>query len=369
MGKRFAKWGMILSLLLAIGLAPLALAGQGGEAGMPGGVAERELVIYAAIERKLADELVADFNRLYPGTRVFVVIMEGGEVFSNYMADQARRRESADLLWSGEAALQAALVRDGYAQIYRSAESGSIFPWANYGDMAYATSHEPVAMVYNKRLLQDKELPTSHRALLKTVAEERFRGKIGTCDPEKNGRAFSLLAQDQTSGFNFWGMVQGFGAAELTLAGDYAALLDRVASGGIAFAYNVPAQEAFRRAKSDPNLGAFYAADYTLSQPHTILITRGAPHANAARLWIDYILSARGQALIAEGTGLFPVRGDVAGGWLAREPQKLPGGRGLKVMMPVREMTRYNEQGIRRGFLVRWQEMLKSGKNKKPPLK
>jgi len=323
---------------------------------------EKDLVIYAAIDRKTGDSLINDFSSLYPGIKVYLVDLTGSEVFNSHMQDLGKRRRAADLLWSSEIELQAALVKDGYAATYRAIGSGEIFPWANLYDMVYATAHEPVAMVYNRRLLADKDLPVSHKELLRVVGEERFKGKIATVDPEKNGRAFISLAHDQTSGIRFWNLVQGFGRAGLQICPDYGSLLDRVSSGEALFGYNVPAIEAFRRARSDPAVGVLYFDDYTLSTPQTILVTRDAPHPNAARLWIKYILSVRGQEILTRELNLFPVRGDVAGGEISREPQKLPGGRGLKVMMPERELTRFVEKGIRKGFVLRWKEMLKKAK-------
>ena len=358
-------FGLLMLSLLLSGV----VAGGGVAAGTPdsapgGGELlararkEGALVMYAAIDKVTGEKLVQDFNILYPGIKVYLVDQSGIEVFNNYMFDQGKRREAADLLWSSEVELQAALVKDGYASPYRSTETGAIFSWANLGDLAYATGYEPVAMVYNRKFLAEKDVPASHKVLLKVAAAERFKGKIATCDPEKNGQAFSFLTHDQTSGLQFWSLVKAFGAAGVQLYPDYAALLDRVASGEALLGYNVPAREAFRRAGLDPAVGVLYPGDFTLATPQTILITKGAPHPNAARLWVDYILSARGQELLSRETNLLPVRGGVAGGELARQPHKLPAGRGLKVMMPTGDITRYNEQGIRKGFLLRWRQML-----------
>lgn len=351
---------LLLPLLLLCCLAAAAAAGVSPH--LAGARKEGALVLYAAIDKQVGEYLVRDFNSLYPGIKVYLVDMTGAEVFNSYMYDLGKRRQAADLLWSSEIELQAALVKDGYAAQYNSPEGGAVYSWANLGNMAYATAYEPVAMVYNRKLLAEKEVPASHKALLKAAGEERFKGKIATVDPEKNGRAFIFLAHDQTSGFSFWNLVKGFGASGLQIYPDYAPLLDKVAGGEALFGYNVPAGEAFRRAGTDPAVGVLYPGDYTLATPQTILMTNNAPHPDAARLWLDYILSPRGQGILARVGNLFPVRGDVPGGELTRQPQKLPAGRGLKVMMPAAEITRYNEQGIRKGFVLRWKQMLKLAK-------
>jgi len=325
---------------------------------LAGALKEKELVVYAAINRTAGEKLAADFSTLYPGIRVQLANLSGAEVFNRHMSDIGRRRPVADLLWSSEIELQAALVKEGYAAAFHAGESSALFPWANHQDLAYATAHEPVAMVYNRKLLAEKDVPASHRGLQKAAGEERFRGKIATCDPERNNRAFFFLVHDQIGESRFWSMVSDLGAAGLQLYPDYDSLLDKVASGEALFGYNIPAGEALRRAGTDPSVGVLYFADYTLSTPQTILMAKDAPHPNAARLWVDYLLSLRGQEILTREANLLPVRQGVAGGGMAASTQQLPAGKGLRVMMPAGGITRFLEKGIRRGFLLRWKQML-----------
>lgn len=323
-----------------------------------GALKEGNLVIYADIGKDRGDRLVQEFSSLYPGIKVYLLDMSGTEVFNTHMTDLGRKRRVADILWSSEVELQAALVKDGYAAQYGSREKAAILHWADFGDLAYATSYEPVAMVYNRKFLAQKDIPASHGELGKPGVLARLKGKIATVDPEKNGRAFSFLAHDQTAGIDFWQLVRGFGRSELHVSPGYEALLDRVAAGDALFGYNVPANEALRRAKKDPSIGFFYPGDYTLAIARTMLMSSHAPHPDAARLWIDFVLSKRGQDIIAQGGDSLPVRGDVAGGDIAVDTLKNPANRVLKPMMPAPEITRFNERGIRKGFVLRWKQML-----------
>jgi len=329
---------------------------------LAGALKEKELVVYSAVAGQAGEKLATDFSALYPGIRVQLVNLTGAEVFNRHMSDIGRRRPVADLLWSSEIELQAALVKEGYAAAYHAGGSSALFPWANQQDLAYATAHEPVAMVYNRKLLAEKDVPRSHRELQKAAGDARFKGKIATCDPERNNRAFFFLVHDQMGDYRFWSMVSAFGASGLQLYPDYGALLDKVASGEALLGYNVPAGEALRRAGADPSVGVLYLADYTLSTPQTILMAKDAPHPNAARLWVDYLLSLRGQEIITREGNLLPVRQGVGGGGIAASPQKLPVGKGLRVMMPAGGITRFLEKGIRRGFLLRWKQMLGQAK-------
>jgi iron(III) transport system substrate-binding protein len=67
------------------------------------------------------------------------------------------------------------------------------------------------------------------------------------------------------------------------------------------------------RRRRQPDLGVVMPKDYTLVISRLIFISRHAPHPNAARLWIDYLLPRRGQTLMAEQANLHSVRNDIQG--------------------------------------------------------
>jgi iron(III) transport system substrate-binding protein len=49
------------------------------------------------------------------------------------------------------------------------------------------------------------------------------------------------------------------------------------------------------RAKKDPALGVVLPKDYTLVLSRVLFIGKQAKNPNAAKLWVDYILSQRGR--------------------------------------------------------------------------
>jgi iron(III) transport system substrate-binding protein len=323
-----------------------------------GALKERNLYIYGAVGRKVADQAVAAFEAKYPGIKVDFIEMSGSEAFSRHMRDLGGRKVSADIIWSSEIELQAALLKDNYALGYHSPESDRIYQWANMGDLAYATAFEPVAMAYNTKLVNGKDLPRTHQDLLKAASADVFKGRIALCDPEKNGLSFILLTQEQFSVKNFWPLVKGFGAAGFQQYADYGSMLDSIASGTALFGYSIPSGELFRRAKSDPALGWFYSAEQTLAIPQSVIITKGATNPNSARLWVDFLLSKQGQEIISRNSDLYPVRGDAEGGPITKGPQKVPAGRAFKPVLPGEELTRYSQRGLRRGFILKWKQSL-----------
>ncbi|HXC93799.1 MAG TPA: ABC transporter substrate-binding protein [Geobacteraceae bacterium] len=354
MGKVLKLPGLLLVLSLPFFVA---FAAEAGDDVVAGALKEKNLYIYGAVGRNVADPVVAAFEAKYPGIKVDFIEMSGSETFSRHMSDLGGRRVSADIIWSSEIELQAILLKDNYALSYHSPESGQIYQWANMGDLAYATAFEPVAMAYNTKLVNGKDLPHTHQDLLKSAAV--FNGKIALCNPEKNGLSFMFLTQEMWSVKNFWKLVKGFEATGFLQYADYKALLDSIASGSALFGYNIPSRELFGRAKSDPSLGWFYSEEQTLAVPQSVLITKSATNPNSARLWVDFLLSKQGQEIISRNSDLYPVRGDAEGGAITKGPQKLPTGKAFKPILPGEELTRYNQTGLRRGFIPKWKQSLK----------
>src|SRR6185369_9894977 len=189
---------MLPGFLLVLSLSTsAAFAAETRDDIVAGALKEKNLYVYGAVGKKVADLVVAAFEAKYPEIKVDFIEMSGSEAFSRHMRDLGGRRVSADIIWSSEIELQAILLKDNYALSYHSPEGGQILQWANMGDLAYATAFEPVAMAYNTKLVNGKDLPHTHQELLKSAAV--FNGKIALCNPEKNGLSFMFLTQEMWS--------------------------------------------------------------------------------------------------------------------------------------------------------------------------
>jgi iron(III) transport system substrate-binding protein len=111
--------------------------------------------------------------------------------------------------------------------------------------------------------------------------------------------------------------VSVMGARNVELEANTATMIERVASGKVLIGYNLLGSYALGRAKRDPSLGVVLPRDYTLVLSRVILIAKNARHPNAAKLWLDFVLSRRGQRVLAERSRIFSIRPDVTGEFTA----------------------------------------------------
>lgn len=277
---------------------------------------EGRLVIYSTTDAAVVEPLIADFRALYPRIAVDYEDLSSTELHHRFIAENQLGRESADVLWSSAMDQQAALVSAGYAATYDTPEKPGLPGWASWNDQAYATTYEPVVFAYNKTLLPAAEVPQTHAELAKLLDADpnRFSGKVVSYNIEKSGLGFFLASQDaKVSASGFWDVARALGKARARLELTTEAQVRRLVSGDAVIGYNLLGAYTLARARTNPALGVVYPKDYTLVMSRIALVSKKAAHPNAARLWLDYLLSQRGQTVMVERARLFALRADVPG--------------------------------------------------------
>ena len=317
---------------------------------------EGKVVIYSATDSKAAAFLVKDFNALYPGISVEYNDMNSTEVYNRFISEVAAGGTTADVMWSSAMDLQMKLASDGYALKYRSVEAGKLPAWAVWDDTAYGTTFEPAAIVYNKRLVDAKEVPQTHADFAKLITQLKFKDKVTTYDIEKSGVGFMFMAQDAKENAQFADLEAGFGAAKVRVQSSTGTMLERISSGENLLGYNMLGSYALVRAKTDPSIGVVLPKDYTLILSRVQFINKVAKNVNAAKLWTDYLLSQRGQTVVANGAKLFAIRADVTGETTSTDLIKQIGAANVKPIPVHPVILQYLEPAKRMAFLKKWKD-------------
>ena len=318
---------------------------------------EGKLVVYGATDTKAAEPLIKDFSALYPGIKVEYNDMNTTEVYNRFISETAAGGATADVLWSSAMDLQIKLASEGQAMIYKSPEQAGIPAWASWKDMAYGTTYEPAVFVYNKRLVPAAEVPTTHAEFAKLLSThaDKYKNKVTTYDIEKSGVGFMFITQDSRENPQFWAFAKTLGDVAVRVQSSTGTMLERISSGENLIGYNILGSYALVRAKKDPAIGVSVPKDYALVMSRVLFISKAAKDANAAKLWLDYILSKRGQTIIANESQLFSIRADVSGETTSAALTKQYGAA-LKPV-PVNPMLlQYLDQAKRLAFLKQWKE-------------
>jgi iron(III) transport system substrate-binding protein len=86
------------------------------------------------------------------------------------------------------------------------------------------------------------------------------------------------------------------------------------------------------------------------------LVAKGAKHPNAAKVFLDYLLSRRGQQALAKAS-VYAVRSDVEGETTAASLSKSLGGA-VKPIPVDESLLSYLDQAKRLEFLRQWQKTI-----------
>ena len=355
--------------LAALALAPAFALAQ-VPAGYPANYAatidaakkEGKVVVYSTTDTASAKALIDDFKQLYPGVQVEYNDMNSTEVYNRFIAEKAAGG-SADVLWSSSMDLQIKLANDGGAMEYASPEVPHLPTWSVWKNQAYGTTYEPLAIVYNKRLLTGDEIPQSHADMIRVfkTKNDKLKGKVTTYDIEKSGVGFMLINQDAKDMPNFWDFVKALASVQPRVQSSAGTMMERISSGENLLGFNIFNSYAALRAKKDPSIGIVLPKDYTLVMSRVMFISKTAKQPNAAKLWLDYVLSKRGQDIIANKAELGSIRADVQGEMTVAGYQKQLGNT-LKPIPVSADLLGALDQTKRLEFIKQWQAAMKAGK-------
>ena len=314
---------------------------------------EGVVTIYTTTDETEAADLLAGFQVLRPNIRVEYDELNSTELYDRFLAEAAAGKSAGDLVWSSAMDQQMKLVNDGYAETYASPEAVRLPQWAVWNYQAYGVTAEPVAIAYNKEL-PAAEIPKTHIDLTRLLAgkPEYFKGKVATYDPERSAVGLLFISQDLEITKSTWELVSAMGEAGAKLYSTTSTMLDRIAAGDQLIAYNVIGSYAFERAKQESSLGVALPADYTIVMSRIAFIPKGARHPNAAKLFLDYLLSKDGQTRLA-ARSLGSVRDDVPSSPIEHE----------SFFRPIRvgpELLTYLDQAKRNRFLREWRRALQT---------
>lgn len=302
---------IVLGVLLVFGLGGCDTRVDIGK-----GIGEaRSLTIYSTTDREAFLPAIADFRELHPEVEVSYIQMKTAELDARFRQESASGRPRADLLLSSAMDLQVQLVNEGFAAPHRSANAVLLPNWARWRDEALGFTFEPVVMVFNRKMMEGRKIPASRPELLASLRDDPgfWRGRIGTYDIARSSVGYLIASQDARQSSEFGALAEAFRDADVFKSITTSEILRKIEMGELAMGYNVLGSYARAETDRHPELQIVYPSDYTLAVSRTAVIPKSAPHAQAAHLFLEYLLSVRGQLVLTNRSRLNAVRPEING--------------------------------------------------------
>jgi iron(III) transport system substrate-binding protein len=258
------------------------------------------VVVYTSVDDVFARPIAEQFQR-ETGIKV-ALVPDTEETKSTGLLNRLiaeKERPQADVFWSGDPVRAAILKRKGVSAAYRSplAEglpsefSDSDGHWTGFSARARV-------LLYNASLVRREQAPTS----VLDLASERFRGRACLANPlfgttsMHAAALFSALGDSNARAF-----FEDFARNRGRLVSSNGEVRRRVASGDCAIGITDTDDAAVARREGKPIEVVYPDADGmgTLVVPNCAVLIAGAPHAELARRFIDYLLGPETERRLA----------------------------------------------------------------------
>ncbi|SDJ61324.1 ABC transporter substrate-binding protein [Billgrantia gudaonensis] len=342
-------------LTSALLLALWSLAASGEETlhlHAESGTGQTPLVIGAALDLHQARPLLEDFHRRHPHLDITYRNLTTLELHQRFLDAP----DAADVVLSSAMPWQYRLANDGHAQPLDSDIAHAWPAWARWRHELFAFTFEPIVMVVHRDFTERFGELESHGDLLERLADHprALAGRVVTYDPQRSGAGYTYAIEESRLSPRYWDLVAVLGQARTALAETTGEMLEGLASGRYLVGYNLLGSYVRDAVADHPELTIVVPEDYALVVQRLAFIPRQAPHPEAARLFLDYLLGETGQRTIAERTQLGAVHPDLEGpGTAAALREKL--GDALRPIALGPGLLATLDDLKREALLTRWQ--------------
>ena len=298
-----------LSVVAAAGVAMLALAGcsepsendgsntatSGAEDGATDSAAG-SLTLYTSEPEEKVDEVIAAFNEEHPDVDVQVYRAGTGDLNARIEAEKASGSVEADLIWAADAPTFEAFKSEDLLAQLNDVETGEVIDGAVDPEGYYVgTRIISTVLAYNTSVIDEADAPQSWTDL----TDARFRDKIVMPDPAVSGAA----AYNAT----VWMNNDELGEDWLTALGENAPMIaasngptsQEIAGGGHPVGVVVDYLVRDLAAQGSP-VKEVYATEGSPYITEPIAVFADSKSQSAAELFINFVLSKKGQELAVE---------------------------------------------------------------------
>jgi iron(III) transport system substrate-binding protein len=226
-----------------------------------------------------------------------------GRVLARLNAEMDAGNLSFDALHVANLAPYLTMARNGQLQPYHSPELAAFPDGAHGGDLWTSARVIGVIMAYNKNVLSPDQVPKAWVDILKPA----FKGRKLIIQDSAAGTAFNqMYILERLLGADF---MRAWGAQQPIVAATAPQLIDLLVRGEALVGATVDHFRAFEPDAMKAGIVGVYPSEGMPLALAPVAILKPAPHPNAARLFVDFMLSERGQTLLdTEIFGVYSLR-------------------------------------------------------------
>ena len=260
--------------------------------------AAEKLVVYTSMKESIIGSLKEAFVKKYPDIAMDYQSAGAGKLMAKIATERQSGKIMADIIWTSEVPDFFNMKAEGILEKYESPELKAVInPFSDYDGSFTAIRLGTLGIAYNKRHV--KEAPTQWSDMMKP----EFKKAFGIANPALSGTSYmSIQLLVDKFGWEYIENVHKNGARMGKGSGQ---VIDDTASGDLLACIGVD-YIVNDKIKKGADLALVYPSEM-LVIPSPAAIFKGTPNLDAAKKFVDFLLSEEGQKILAS-QGTLPVR-------------------------------------------------------------
>ena len=295
-----------LAMWVAVAAAMPAAAQETTASMLAAAEKEGKVVWYSSVDVKVGEKIAEAFKKEYPKIEVDVERSGSERVLQRINQEYQSGIKNVDVVNSSDASHFLFWKQQGWLAKHTPPDAQKFAPQYRDPDGTYFTWRATLdCMAYNTNLVKDAEAPKSYAELL----DPKWKGKLVKAHPSYSGTSLTgTYALVKVLGWDYFEKLSKTGIQQLqsttappkTLAtGERAVMVD-------GNEYNI-----FIEMDKKSPVKPIYAAEGTPFVSSPTAVFSGAPHPNAARVFQNFLYTAKAQQLLVDVGGQRSVHPDV----------------------------------------------------------
>ena len=295
-----------LSVAVLCAIASPALAQETTPAMVAAAAKEGKVVWYTAVDVKVAEAVAKAFRAVHPDIPVEVERSGSERVFQRINQERQSGIKNADVVNSSDASHFLYWKQQGWLASHTPPDVKRYPAQFKDADGCFATWRATLSVMgYNTRLVSPKDAPAGYLDLL----DPKWKGKLVKSHPGYSGTSLTgFYALTKALGWDYFEKLAKQGVQQLQST---TATPKSIASGERAVMVDGNEYNMFIEIDAGSPVKIVYAKEGTPFVTSPTAVFADAPHPNAARVFQNFLYTAKVQQLIVETGGLRSVHPDV----------------------------------------------------------
>lgn len=270
---------------------------------------EGEVVWYGGGSSEIDEIIGKNFSKKYPFLQAKKFRIQSQKLLVRFEAESRAGKHVADIVRTTDWYIDIFKKKDLLLK-YDSPERKFYIDELKDRDGYYTALYKQLhAMAYNTKLVRKEDLPRSYDGLL----DPKWKGQLGLEDAAYVWFVNLLKIKGESQGIEF---MKKLARQNVSLRSGTTLLSNLVAAGEIPLAVDIYAYSVERSRRNGAPMN-FHVVEPAIVHTITGGISKNAPHPNAAKLFMDFLLSEEGQKIYLSES-LEPARTGIDPPWVPK---------------------------------------------------